>query len=187
MQPTDRGLRRSLAAAFAVTARRRRGGGRTHGSVRYGCHRSVRRQRGRPHRGRRGHQHRQLSGHASADQPGPDHHQPAAGWSAVDRRPQDLLRCQPAGRQGHPAVAAALASLGTRCKLPVTLPQLMGLMQATQSQGGTVYQWFAGWRCPRRRTSGCPVSRCLRNRRARRRWRLRAPVRFRARPPATTR
>ncbi|WP_124713953.1 hemophore [Mycolicibacterium nivoides] len=28
-----------------------------------------------------------------------------------------------------------LASLGTRCKLPVTLPQLMGLMQATQSQG----------------------------------------------------
>ncbi len=30
-----------------------------------------------------------------------------------------------------------LASLGTRCKLPVTLPQLMGLMQATQSQGGT--------------------------------------------------
>ncbi|WP_454787649.1 hemophore [Mycolicibacterium lutetiense] len=29
-----------------------------------------------------------------------------------------------------------LANLGTRCKLPVTLPQLMGLVQATQSQGG---------------------------------------------------
>ncbi|MEV0669549.1 hemophore [Mycobacterium sp. NPDC050441] len=29
-----------------------------------------------------------------------------------------------------------LTVLGTRCKLPVTLPQLMGLMQATQSQGG---------------------------------------------------
>ncbi|AIY44392.1 hemophore [Mycolicibacterium fortuitum] len=29
-----------------------------------------------------------------------------------------------------------LATLGARCKLPVTLPQLMGLVQATQSQGG---------------------------------------------------
>lgn len=28
-----------------------------------------------------------------------------------------------------------LATLGARCKLPVTLPQLMGLVQATQSQG----------------------------------------------------
>ncbi|CRZ17032.1 hemophore [Mycolicibacterium neworleansense] len=30
-----------------------------------------------------------------------------------------------------------LASLGSRCKLPVTLPQLMGLAQATQQGGGT--------------------------------------------------
>ncbi|MUL82721.1 MULTISPECIES: hemophore [unclassified Mycolicibacterium] len=30
-----------------------------------------------------------------------------------------------------------LASLGTRCKLPVSLPQLMGLMQATQQGGAT--------------------------------------------------
>ncbi|MED5811486.1 hemophore [Mycolicibacterium sp. 050232] len=29
-----------------------------------------------------------------------------------------------------------LANLGTRCKLPVTLPQLMGLAQATQQGGG---------------------------------------------------
>lgn len=29
-----------------------------------------------------------------------------------------------------------LAALGTRCKLPVTLPQLMGLAQAAQSPGG---------------------------------------------------
>ncbi|WP_135451510.1 hemophore [Mycobacterium sp. DL99] len=30
-----------------------------------------------------------------------------------------------------------LANLGTRCKLPVSLPQLMGLMQATEQGGGT--------------------------------------------------
>ena len=29
-----------------------------------------------------------------------------------------------------------LVSLSTRCKLPVSLPQLMGLMQAAQQQGG---------------------------------------------------
>lgn len=37
-----------------------------------------------------------------------------------------------------------LASLGSRCKLPVTLPQLMGLMQATQSQGGTATSGLPG-------------------------------------------
>jgi hemophore len=31
-----------------------------------------------------------------------------------------------------------LVNLSTRCKLPVTLPQLMGLMQSAQSQGGSL-------------------------------------------------
>ena len=31
-----------------------------------------------------------------------------------------------------------LVSLSTRCKLPVSLPQLMGLMQAAQQQGGAL-------------------------------------------------
>jgi hemophore len=31
-----------------------------------------------------------------------------------------------------------LVNLSTRCKLPVSLPQLMGLMQAAQQQGGTL-------------------------------------------------
>jgi hemophore len=31
-----------------------------------------------------------------------------------------------------------LASLSTRCKLPISLPQLMGLMQAAQQQGGAL-------------------------------------------------
>jgi heme-binding protein len=31
-----------------------------------------------------------------------------------------------------------LVNLSTRCKLPVNLPQLMGLMQAAQQQGGAL-------------------------------------------------
>jgi heme-binding protein len=31
-----------------------------------------------------------------------------------------------------------LVNLSTRCKLPVSLPQLMGLMQAAQQQGGAL-------------------------------------------------
>jgi heme-binding protein len=31
-----------------------------------------------------------------------------------------------------------LVSLSTRCKLPISLPQLMGLMQAAQQQGGSL-------------------------------------------------
>jgi hemophore len=31
-----------------------------------------------------------------------------------------------------------LVNMGTRCKLPISLPQLMGLMQAAQQQGGTL-------------------------------------------------
>jgi hemophore len=31
-----------------------------------------------------------------------------------------------------------LANMGTRCKLPISLPQLMGLMQAAQQQGGAL-------------------------------------------------
>jgi hypothetical protein len=31
-----------------------------------------------------------------------------------------------------------LVTLSTRCKLPVSLPQLMGLMQAAQQQGGAL-------------------------------------------------
>ena len=36
------------------------------------------------------------------------------------------------------ALQAPLVSLSGRCKLPLTLPQLMGLMQTAQSQGGAV-------------------------------------------------
>jgi hypothetical protein len=31
-----------------------------------------------------------------------------------------------------------LVSLSTRCRLPISLPQLMGLMQASQQQGGAL-------------------------------------------------
>ena len=34
-----------------------------------------------------------------------------------------------------------LVTLSTRCKLPVSLPQLMGLMQAAQQQGGALPGW----------------------------------------------
>jgi hemophore len=37
-----------------------------------------------------------------------------------------------------------LVTMGTRCKLPISLPQLMGLMQAAQQQGGAVPGGLSG-------------------------------------------
>ena len=37
-----------------------------------------------------------------------------------------------------------LVSLSGRCKLPITVPQLMGLMQAAQAQGGALPSGLPG-------------------------------------------
>ena len=37
-----------------------------------------------------------------------------------------------------------LVSLSARCKLPITVPQLMGLMQAAQAQGGALPSGLPG-------------------------------------------
>jgi heme-binding protein len=54
-----------------------------------------------------------------------------------------------------------LVNLSGRCKLPITIPQLMGLMQPAQQQGTTLPREFA------RRAARRTTSRCSRSRRAR--------------------
>ena len=48
-----------------------------------------------------------------------------------------------------------LVSLSTRCKLPISLPQLMGLMQAAQQQGGALPGGLPG-ALPTAQTIGVP-------------------------------
>lgn len=62
-----------------------------------------------------------------------------------------------------------LASLSGRCKLPLTLPQVMGLMQAAQQAAACRRVCRQG--CHRHRTWGCPVRvrRCIHRRLPRRR------------------
>ena len=50
-----------------------------------------------------------------------------------------------------------LASLAGRCKLPISLPQLMGLMQAAQQQGGAVAGGLPG-SLPSAQTVGVPAA-----------------------------
>jgi hemophore len=44
----------------------------------------------------------------------------------------------PQGAKDMQQLQQPLVNLSTRCKLPVSLPQLMGLMQAAQQQGGAL-------------------------------------------------
>jgi heme-binding protein len=50
-----------------------------------------------------------------------------------------------------------LVSLAGRCKLPISLPQLMGLMQATQQQGGALAGGLPG-SLPSAQTVGVPAA-----------------------------
>ena len=80
-----------------------------------------------------------------------------------------------------------LVNLSTRCKLPISLPQLMGLMQAAQQQGARCPE-VCQEHCRPRRPSAFPARRC-RLRRHRRRRSRRAADRFpgpRQPPPAST-
>jgi len=69
-----------------------------------------------------------------------------------------------------------LANLATRCKLPVSLPQLMGLMQAAQQQGGALPGSLPG-ALQSAQTTGAPARLCRRRRHRRLRSR-RAAGRF---------
>lgn len=53
------------------------------------------------------------------------------------------------------ALQQPLVSLSTRCKLPISLPQLMGLMQAAQQQGGALPPGLPGT-LPTAQTVGAP-------------------------------
>lgn len=136
MQPTDGGLRRSLAVALAVTA----AGGAAAAALMV------------------------PSATAATDPCAASEVARTAGSVAtnignyLDTHPQTNQALTTISRQqgGTQSIAALktyfdanpqaakdiqqlqqpLANLGTRCKLPVSLPQLLGLMQATQ-QGGT--------------------------------------------------
>lgn len=58
------------------------------------------------------------------------------------------------------ALQAPLQSLSARCRLPFTLPQVMGLLQGAQSPAGSA-PGVCQARCRPRRTPGPPGSPCL--------------------------
>lgn len=53
------------------------------------------------------------------------------------------------------ALQQPLASLGARCKLPLSIPQMMGLMQAAQQQGAALPDSLPGG-LPSAQTAGVP-------------------------------
>ena len=136
MQPTNGGLRRSLAVAFAAIA----AGGATVAALMV------------------------PSATAASDPCAASEVARTAGGAAInignyrDTHPQTIQALTTISQQqgGAQSIAALktyfdanpqaakdiqqlqqpLTVLGARCKLPVTLPQLMGLVQATQSQTG---------------------------------------------------
>ena len=141
MNTTTKALRRSLYAVFAASrSRRRRVAALMAGPLR---RQPPRRIRARP-----------------VSSPGPSARWPRRRAPTSTRTPQTnqaltTISQQQAGPQSlgalktyfdaNPQVAKdmqqlqqPLVSLSTRCKLPISLPQLMGLMQAAQQQGGAL-------------------------------------------------
>ncbi|MDT5234118.1 MAG: heme-binding protein, partial [Mycobacterium sp.] len=73
---------------------------------------------------------------------------PDVNWffTSLEGQPRDQIRddvrtymdANPQTKADLTGIRQPLVNLSTRCKLPVRLPQLMGLMQAAQQQGGTL-------------------------------------------------
>jgi hemophore len=51
---------------------------------------------------------------------------------------KNYFDANPQAAKDMQALQQPLVSLSTRCKLPITIPQVMGLMQAAQQQGGAL-------------------------------------------------
>ncbi len=56
------------------------------------------------------------------------------------------------------ALQQPLTSLSTQCKLPVSLPQLLGLLQGAQSAGGVVPAQAVGGQSPAPAAPAAPTS-----------------------------
>jgi hemophore len=57
---------------------------------------------------------------------------------------KNYFDANPQAAKDMQALQQPLVSLSTRCKLPISLPQLMGLMQAAQQQGGPLPSGLPG-------------------------------------------
>ncbi|MDH6195853.1 hemophore [Mycobacterium frederiksbergense] len=154
MQPTNGGLRRSLAVAFAVTA----AGGTAVAALMVPaataatdpCAASeVARTVGRVATN--------IGGYLDAH---PQTNQALTTISQQQGGPQSLgalktyFDANPEAAKDIQQLQQPLTNLGTRCKLPVSLPQLMGLMQATQPGGAATGGLPAG--LPSAQTVGVP-------------------------------
>ena len=97
-------------------------------------------------RGQRARQDHRLGGHvdghlprlASRNQPGADDHLSAAGGPQSLGALKTYFDANPQVGKDMQQLQQPLVNLSTRCKLPISLPQLMGLMQAAQQQGGAL-------------------------------------------------
>ncbi|WP_166907716.1 hemophore [Mycobacterium sp. DL440] len=137
MQPTNGGLRRSLAVAFAATA----AGGATVAALMVPsataatdpCAASeVARTAG----GVATNIGNYLDTHPQTNQALTTISQQQGGAQSIVAL-KTYFDANPQAAKDIQQLQQPLTALGTRCKLPVTLPQLMGLVQATQSPGGT--------------------------------------------------
>lgn len=136
MQPTNGGLRRTLAVAFAATA----AGGATVAALMVPsataatdpCAASeVARTAG----GVATNIGNYLDTHPQTNQALTTISQQQGGAQSIAAL-KTYFDANPQAAKDIQQLQQPLTALGTRCKLPVTLPQLMGLVQATQSQGG---------------------------------------------------
>ena len=108
--------------------------------------RAVSDRRTRSLRGQRGRQDRRLGGHLDRQllDSHPETNQALTTISQQPAGPQSLAALKtyfdanPQAGKDMQQLQQPLVSLSGRCKLPITLPQLMGLMQAAQAQGGAL-------------------------------------------------
>ncbi len=77
-----------------------------------------------------------LPGLASADQPGADDHLPAAGGPQSLVALKTYFDANPQVAKDLQTLQQPLTDLSGECKLPVTVPQILGLLQGAQQGGG---------------------------------------------------
>lgn len=70
-----------------------------------------------------------------ADQPGADDRRPAAAGPQALSALKTYFDANPRAGKDMQQLQQPLVALSARCRLPLTLPQLMGLMQAAQQSG----------------------------------------------------
>ena len=100
-----------------------------------------------------------LDGHPETNQAMTTVLQQPAGPQSVDSL-KSYLSANPKAASDLQTIAQPLAGLSSRCKLPISLPQVLGFMQG--AQGALPGGLPGGLRMPRRRPSPGPRAPCLR-------------------------